>query len=109
MFVYISVIKTLVTIDEGAILSKLIFKVLVGESKLYLEVSAFSELIQTLSSTNDASYGSKSIRIHSIRIVLYYYCISKQTLSQTILSAVLVIFKQSIIVTTKASVVICLP
>lgn len=45
MFVYISVIKTLVTIDEGAILSKLIFKVLVGESKLYLEVSTFSELI----------------------------------------------------------------
>lgn len=45
MFVYISVIKTLVTIDEGAILSKLIFKVLVGESKLYLEVLAFSELI----------------------------------------------------------------
>lgn len=41
MFVYISVIKTLVTIDEGAILSKLIFKVLVGESKLCLEVSAF--------------------------------------------------------------------
>lgn len=45
MFVYISVIKMLVTIDEGAILSKLIFKVLVGESKLCLEVSAFSELI----------------------------------------------------------------
>lgn len=45
MFVYISVIKTLVTIDEGALLSKLIFKVLVGESKLWLEVSAFSELI----------------------------------------------------------------
>ena len=41
MFVYISAIKTLITIDEDALLSKLIFKVLVGESKLCLEVSAF--------------------------------------------------------------------